>query len=162
MSNQNNPLLTPSSLPHKAPAFDVIKEEHFLPAIEAAIDEARANINAIKNQIETADFDNTIVALEMASETLGTITSIFYNQLSANGTDELELLAEKIGPLKANFSSDVALDDPARRAQLLFDGIRIVTTVFERMRDILKARAHPTEIRGVALRGERHGKVNLV
>jgi len=42
---------------------------------------------------------------------LSRICSIFYNQLSANGTDKLESLAEEIGPLNANFSSDVSLDD---------------------------------------------------
>jgi len=106
-----NPLLTPSPLPHKAPPFKAIKEEHFLPAIKIAIEEARKNVEGIKAVSAPADFDNTILALEMSSETLGTITSIFYNQLSACGTDGLEKLAEEIGPLQANFSTDVALDE---------------------------------------------------
>lgn len=106
----DNILLAPSTLPHEAPPFDKIKEDDYLPAIKAAIETARANIEAIKQEKAPADFHNTIVALEMSSEQLGTISSIFYNQLSAAGTDKLEALAEEIGPLSANFSSDVSLD----------------------------------------------------
>ena len=107
----NNPLLDVSPNPHEAPAFDKIKAEHYLPAVKAAIEKARDNINAIKKYDNEADFDNTIVALEESSNLLGTVTSIFYNQLTAAGTDDLETLAEEIGPLNANFSSDVALDE---------------------------------------------------
>ena len=106
-----NILLQDSSLPHQAPPFDKINEDDYLPAVKAAIEEARGNIKAIKETKEDADFNNTIVALELASQRLGTICSIFYNQLSAAGTDKLESLAEEIGPLNANFSSDVALDE---------------------------------------------------
>lgn len=107
----NNPLLEKSPNPHEAPQFDKIEAEHYLPAVKTAIEEARGNINTIKTNSNDPDFQNTIVALEEASTQLGTVTSIFYNQLSAAGTDELEKLAEEIGPLNANFSSDVALDE---------------------------------------------------
>jgi len=106
-----NPLLQESTLPHKAPAFDLIKEEHFLPAIKAAIETARDNIESIKTCNDAADFGNTIEALEHASTQLGSICSIFYNSLSANSNDELEALAQEIGPLNAAFSTDVSLDE---------------------------------------------------
>ncbi len=117
-----NPLLTLSTLPNHAPAFDKIKEEHFLPAVEAAIKEARANIDAIKANTDTPDFENTIVAMETAAERLGGVTSIFYNQLSANSTDGLHELAEKIGPISSNFSSDIVLDaDLFARVKAVYD-----------------------------------------
>lgn len=106
-----NPLLQDFDTPHQAPPFDRIEESHYLPAVRAAIDEARANVEAIKANKAAPDFKNTIVALETASERLETVTGIFYNQLHAAGTDHLEALAEDIGPLSANFSSDVALDE---------------------------------------------------
>lgn len=105
-----NPLLVPSSQPNHAPAFDKIEHTHFLPAVEDAIKQARAQIDAIKNDKNAPTFDNTIVALETAGELLGTVTSIFYNLLSAAGTDELQALADRIGPINADFSSDVMLD----------------------------------------------------
>lgn len=106
----DNPLLTPSTAPNKAPAFDKIEIAHYLPAFEAAIAEARAAINAIKTNTDAPDFDNTIVALETASETLSDVGSVFYNQLSAMGGDELHALTATIGPMNAAFSSDVNLD----------------------------------------------------
>ncbi|NCC20908.1 MAG: M3 family peptidase [Alphaproteobacteria bacterium] len=107
-----NPLLTVSPLPNKAPPFDRIKDEHYLPAIRAGIEEARANINALKTNEAEPDFENTVAALEGASETLSTALSIFYSQLSANGSDAMQKIAEEIGPLSAAFSSEVA-QDPA-------------------------------------------------
>ena len=46
-SNMENPLLTESTAPFGAPQFDKIKTEHYLPAFEAAIAEAKAEIDAI-------------------------------------------------------------------------------------------------------------------
>jgi len=103
----NNPLLTITDLPNKAPAFANIKTEHFLPALEDSIKTARTNIEAICDNAAEPDFENTIVALETASEQLNAVSSVFYNQLSAHGNDELQALAEQVGPKTSNFSNDV-------------------------------------------------------
>lgn len=107
----DNPLLQKSTLPNQAPAFDKIRIEDYLPAVEEGIKRARANIEAIKANKASPTFENTLVALECASEDLGEATSVFYNQLSCIGGDELHELATKIGPMNAEFSSDVILDD---------------------------------------------------
>ncbi|MDY0029392.1 MAG: M3 family metallopeptidase [Pseudobdellovibrionaceae bacterium] len=120
--SSHNPLLTLSPLRNHAPQFDLIKEDHFKPAVEAAIAEARANIDKIINNTDAPTFENTIVALETSSETLGTVTSIFYNQLSAAGTDGLQALAEEIGPIQANFGSDIILNaDLFKRVKTVYD-----------------------------------------
>lgn len=111
VTKTGNPLLDESGLPNQAPPFARIEESHYLPAVETAIAEARARIGAIKADRRKPDFENTIAALETASETLGAVTSVFYNQLSAAGTDGLQSLSEKIGPMASAFSSDV-LHDP--------------------------------------------------
>ncbi len=117
-----NPLLQVSALPNQAPPFDKIKTEHYLPAVEEAIERARKNINAIKANTDVPTFENTIAALESTSEDLGQASSVFYNQLSAMGGDELHELATKIGPLGANFSSDVMLDaDLFQRIKTVYD-----------------------------------------
>ncbi len=107
----DNPLLQNSPLPNHAPQFDKIKDAHYMPAILKSIKEARANIEVIKTNTDAPSFENTIVALEVASERLGDVASVFYNQLSCVGGDELHDLAEKIGPITAEFSSDVILDE---------------------------------------------------
>ncbi len=117
-----NPLLQISDLPNKAPAFKRYKTEYFLPAIEDAIAIAKTNIQSIKDNSDEADFENTIAAMESASEELGQVAGIFYNQLSAVGGDDLHELAEKIGPLNASFSNDVLLDpDLFARVKQVYD-----------------------------------------
>lgn len=107
----SNPLLQISTLPNHAPPFDKIKNEHYMPAVEEGIKQARAGIEAIKNNQAAPDFENTIIALETNAELLSQAVSIFYNQLSAIGGDELHALAEKIGPINANFGSDIIEDE---------------------------------------------------
>lgn len=117
-----NPLLEVSSLPNFAPSFKKIKTEDYLPAVEQGIQEARAHIGRIKDTTAAPDFDNTIVALETSSETLGQVMAVFYNQLSAVGGDDLHELAEKIGPLSSNFNSDIILDeDLFKRIKAVYD-----------------------------------------
>ncbi len=107
----NNPLLQISPLPNHAPQFGKIKEEHYLPAVKQAIEDARAHYERIKANDADPDFENVIVAMEIAEEMMGQVTSTFYNALSAMGGDKLHELAEQIGPLCANFSSDIILDE---------------------------------------------------
>ena len=58
-----NPLLTESTAPFGAPQFDQIKDEHYLPAFEQAIVEAKAEIDAIVANQEEPTFENTIEAM---------------------------------------------------------------------------------------------------
>ncbi|HIF25134.1 MAG TPA: M3 family peptidase [Micavibrio sp.] len=109
MSN-SNPLLTISEQPNHAPDFSVIKEEHYMPAIQQGIEMARENIEKIKANPDKPDFENTIVALESSSEMLDNASSVFYNMLSTKGTDEMHNLAEQIGPIASNFSNDIMHD----------------------------------------------------
>ncbi|MGB0720078.1 MAG: M3 family metallopeptidase [Bdellovibrionales bacterium] len=148
-----NPLLHISSLPNMAPPFAQIKEAHYLPAVKAAITEARANYDAIKNNPNAPDFDNTIEAMETASETLGTVTGVFYNQLSCVGGDELHALAEQIGPLSANFSSDIILDpDLFARVKAVYDRRETLDLTPEQM--TLLTENYKSFVRGGALLDE--------
>ena len=85
----NNPLLQVSPLPNFSPEFSKITNEHYFPAIEQGIEEARERYETIKNDPAEPDFENTILAMEISGETLGQATSVFYNMLSAMGGDEL-------------------------------------------------------------------------
>lgn len=149
----NNPLLALSPLRNHAPQFDLIKEEHFKPAVEFAIAEARANIDKIINNPDAPTFENTIVALETAAETLGTVTGIFYNQLSAAGTDGLQALAEEIGPVQANFGSDIILNaDLFKRVKAVHD--RMASLALTTEQKTLLDDTYKNFVRGGALLGD--------
>ena len=107
----NNPLLTKSTLPFGAPQFDKIENQHYIPAFKQAIEEGKAEVDAIVNSPETPSFENTIEALEYAGETLNRISHIFYNLLEANTNEEMQNIAEEISPLTTEFSMYVRLND---------------------------------------------------
>jgi peptidyl-dipeptidase Dcp len=105
-----NPLLKPSSLPHKAVPFDQIKIEHFLPALDETIKEARLKVDGVVNNTAPATFANTIEALEGAGERVDWVAGVFYNLLGAETSDEMQKLAQEVGPRLAEFSSDLLLN----------------------------------------------------
>ena len=107
----NNPLLTKSTLPYGAPQFDEIETQHYIPAFKQAIEEGKAEIDAIVNNPDAPSFGNTIEALEYAGETLNRISHIFYNLLEANTNEEMQNIAEEISPLTTEFSMYVRLND---------------------------------------------------
>jgi peptidyl-dipeptidase Dcp len=105
-----NPLLTESTLKHRAVPFQDIRNEHYLPAVNKCIARAQKNIETIKASTAAPTFQNTVEALEFASEDLGTILSVFYSMTSAHTNDEMQKIAQEVGPMVSTFQSDVILD----------------------------------------------------
>ena len=102
-----NPFTTPWTTPHQTPPFNDIKTEHYLPAFEQAIIDAKKEIENIVNQKNAPDFENTIVALDRAGEQLSTVADIFFNILECNGDDEMQATAEKVQPLLVEYENEV-------------------------------------------------------
>lgn len=110
--NKMNPLLTDSTLPYGAPQFDKIKTEHYLPAFEQAITEAKAEIDAIVNNPDAPTFENTIAALDEAGGRLNDAAGIFYNLMEADTNDQMQDIAEKVSPKMTEYSMYVSLNEP--------------------------------------------------
>ena len=125
--NMKNPLLMESSAPFGAPQFDKIENEHYLPAFEAGIAEAKAEIDAIVANEEEPTFENTIEAMEFAGETLNNAASIFYNLMEANTNDELQQIAEQLSPMLTEYSMYVSLNP------VLFEKVK---AVYEKRNDL--------------------------
>ena len=106
-----NPLLTESTAPFGAPQFDQIQDEHYLPAFEQAIAEAKAEIDAIVANEAEPTFENTIEAMEYAGQTLNRVAGIFYNLMEANTNDTLQEIAEKVSPMLTEYSMYVSLNN---------------------------------------------------
>ena len=126
-NNMENPFLTESSAPFGAPEFDKIRNEHYLPAFEAGIAEAKAEIDAIVANQEEPTFENTIEAMEYAGETLNGVASIFYNLMEANTNDEMQQIAEQLSPMLTEYEMYVSLN-PA-----LFERVK---TVYEKRNEL--------------------------
>lgn len=110
--NKMNPLLADSTLPYGAPQFDKIKTEHYLPAFEQAITEAKAEIDAIVNNPDAPTFENTIAALDEAVGRLNDAAGIFYNLMEADTNDQMQDIAEKVSPMMTEYSMYVSLNEP--------------------------------------------------
>jgi len=109
-NNMENPFLTESKAPFGAPEFDKIKNEHYLPAFEAGIAEAKAEIDAIVADQEEPTFENTIEAMEYAGETLNRVANVFYNLMEADTDEEMQQIAEHISPMLNEYSMYVSLN----------------------------------------------------
>ena len=107
----NNPLLTESTLPYGAPPFDQIRKEHYKPAFEQALAEAKAEIDAITANPDAPTFANTLEALENAGQTLERVSGIFYNLLEADTDDEMQQIAEDLSPKMTEYQMYVSLNE---------------------------------------------------
>ena len=119
-SNMENPFLRESSAPFGAPEFDKIRNEHYLPAFEQGIAEAKAEIDAIVANTDEPTFENTIEAMEYAGQTLNGVASVFYALMEANTNDEMQQIAEQISPMLTDYSMYVSLNAP------LFEKVKAV------------------------------------
>ena len=105
-----NPLLVESTAPHGALQFTQITNEHYKPAFEQAVREARADIAAIVGNAQAPTFANTIEALEFSGRRLDRISNIFFNLNEAHTNDTMQALALELSPMLTEFSNDVSLD----------------------------------------------------
>lgn len=125
-----NPLLEKFDTPFETAPFDRIKNEHFLPAVKAAIQGAKEEIDRIKEE-RLPDFSNTVVALENSGEKLSRVASIFFNLNAAETNDEIQKLAREISPLLSAHGNDVLLDeqlfDRIRQVYLQKEGLQLTT-----------------------------------
>lgn len=107
-----NPLLSPWEGAFALPPFALIQDDHFAPAFEAALAEARANIAAIAGNPEAPTFANTIAALEQAEATLDRVGGVFWNLAGAESTDAREALQRDLAPKLSAFASEVTNNKP--------------------------------------------------
>lgn len=105
-----NPLISASPLPYGYPRFDLIENEHFIPAFERGIADESAEIDAIASDPEAATFDNTIVAMEHTGQLLSRARRVFSNLNSAHTNDAMKEIEVQMAPKFAAHSDSILLD----------------------------------------------------
>lgn len=110
MSDSANPLLSTSALPYGLPDYSLIRPEHYLPAFEQAFDDHRREINAITFVRSMPTFENTLVPLERSGDLLGQVARTFYTVSSADATEPIQEIEEKLAPLMAAHQDSIQLD----------------------------------------------------
>jgi len=119
---RNNPLLEKFDTPFGVPPFGEIQLQDYLPAFQVAMEEQNAEIKAIVNQPEAPDFYNTLEAMAYSGELLDQVAAIFFGQLSANTSTEMQDLAEEISPLLSEHSDNISLNPGLfKRVKAVYD-----------------------------------------
>ena len=105
-----NPLVAEWDTPYQTPPFSKIELKHYEPAIDYAIEQNRAEIDAIINNPEAPTFENTIVAMAESGELLGRVTGVFYVLNNCVTSPEMQQIALNISPKLTALSNDVSLN----------------------------------------------------
>lgn len=105
-----NPFFVESDLLYGAPRFDLIKDEHYMPAFKRGMEDNMAEILAIANNPEPPTFENTIVALERSGEILTRVALVFFNMTGANTNDNLNQTLSEVSPLLSKHNDDINLN----------------------------------------------------
>lgn len=132
---QQNPFLQAYTTPHATFPFDQIAIEHFEPAIMEGIRREKEEIASIIQQTEPANFENTLVALESSGKLLEEVTTVMYNLNSAETSDELDELVNRLSPILSEHGSEIMQNEQ----------------LFERIRQVYKQAAQLEEEEAVLL-----------
>ncbi|MDR1847613.1 MAG: M3 family metallopeptidase [Bacteroidales bacterium] len=106
----DNPLLQDWNTPFGTAPFEKIKTEHYLPAFKEAITQHNQEIDAIINQKEEPNFENTIAAYDFSGRLLAKINGVFYNMTEANTSKELQAVQDEVAPLLTAHRDSVAMN----------------------------------------------------
>jgi len=107
-----NPLLAPWSGPYGGvPPFDRVRVEHFVPALEAAMAEELAEIDAIASNEAPADFENTIAALERSGRTLDRVRTLYDVFSSTLSGPEFQAVEREMSPKLAAFADRITQNE---------------------------------------------------
>jgi len=105
-----NPFFTVSTLPYQMPRFDLIKDEHYKPALERGMAEQRAEMAAIAANPEPPTFDNTIVAMERSGALLNRTAAVFGNLAGAHTNPAIQQVQAELAPKFAAHQDAILLD----------------------------------------------------
>ncbi|WP_293573666.1 M3 family metallopeptidase [Phaeobacter sp.] len=104
-----NPLLSRWDTPFDIAPFDQIKDSDFAPALDQALQEHQAQIDAIATAEGPPTFANVIEALETPCRALEQVLSVFYSVAGADSNADREALQREFSPkLAAHFSAITA------------------------------------------------------
>ncbi|MCR4829714.1 MAG: M3 family metallopeptidase [Bacteroidales bacterium] len=121
-TEKSNPLLEQWNTPFGTPPFETIEHQHFRPALDQLMAEAREAIEAIDRQTAAPTLANTIVALEEATMALDNVSDLLFNLVECHSNDELQNLAMEMAPQLTRFSNELTMNEALfARVKALYD-----------------------------------------
>ena len=105
-----NPFREEWDTPFAVPPFDSIEDGHFMPAFKKGILEMRAEIAAVASNPDAATFENTILAMETAGESVAKVLYTFSSLTGTELNDNLRKLQTEIWPMWSRESDAITLN----------------------------------------------------
>ncbi len=107
---KDNPFAAPSSLPYATPAFDQVRDAHYLPALTEGMRLHREEVRAIATQQAAPTFENTIEALEKAGALLTRVSKVFFNLTESTTNPTIQSIQADVAPKLAAHADAIWLD----------------------------------------------------
>ena len=93
------------------PPFDLVKVEHFKPALEAGMAETLKEIDTIANDPAAPTFKNTLAAMEGAGRTLDRVSNVFGIYSGGMSTPEFQAVETEMAPRMAEFGDKITQNE---------------------------------------------------
>jgi len=108
--NNTNPFLTEWDTPYGIPDFQQIQEKHYIPAIQAGIEQQQAEIDAIIADQDAPTFENVVEAYERSGAILDRVTLVLFNISESDATESLQKIVEQALPLISVHSDNIFMN----------------------------------------------------
>lgn len=108
--SNSNPFLVEWTTPYGIPPFEEIELSHYVPAIEAGIEQQNAEIQAIIDNEETPTFQNTIAPFDLSGEILSKVQGVLFNLSETENSPEMEALIEEVTPILSEHSDNIYMN----------------------------------------------------
>ena len=92
------------------PRFDLVRDEDFAAAFDAAMAKHDAEINDIASDPREPTMENTIVALEIAGDELSRVSALFWNKAGAHTNEAIQALEREIAPKMSRHYSKISMN----------------------------------------------------
>ena len=106
----NNPFFAEWETPYGIPDFEAVEEAHYIPAVEAGIEQQQAEVDAIIANPDAPTFENVVVAYEKSGSILARVTGVLFNVSETDATESLQKIVEQVLPMLSEHSDNIFMN----------------------------------------------------
>ncbi len=108
--NNTNIFLQEWDTPYGIPPFEKIKVADYMPAVKEGIRLQEAEIQAIVDNPDAPDFENTVAALDRSGAVLNKVSSVLFNLIESDYSEELNKVVEAATPMVSAHSDNIFMN----------------------------------------------------
>ena len=110
-TNMNdNPFFAEYDTPYQIPPFEKIRYEHYMPAVDSGIVAHNNEIQAIIDNPETPNFENTVLAYDNSGSILRKVQYVIYALGESDNTPEMEKITTEATPKFSAHADEILMN----------------------------------------------------